>query len=291
MKFPVVLLLFFCAPVFVNAQEQFSVYFDTNRHDLKPVEHDRLGKWISDNPEVKIVAINGYTDEDGSTGHNDTLAQKRVNAIHDMVKGKIRIRGDFKKRSFGELHKHSANKAENRKATIYYLLEKDIARENEILGSKPSAEKRVVTYPETITVNNADGSKSEYKLNVEFMTRMTNAKTGEKLTIANLNFVINTFAIVADSRSKLYELLLVLQRNPNLRIDIQGHLCCSPKDHTDLSTKRAKAIYSFLLNNGIDKTRLSYKGFGTNNPLHAIPEKNEEERAANRRVEIEIVGN
>lgn len=291
MKVIAVVFLMCCAPFFVQAQEQFSVYFDTNKHDLKPVENDRLVKWMADNPEVKIVAINGYTDEDGTAGHNDSLAQRRVNAIHEMVKGKIRIRGDFKKRSFGELHKHSKNKAENRKATIYYLLEKDIPRENEILGTKTVITKRTVSYPESIKVENQDGTTSEYKLNVEFMTQMTNAKTGEKLTIANLNFVINTFAIVADSRSKLYELLLVLQRNPDLKIDIQGHLCCSPKDHTDLSTKRAKAIYSFLLHNGIEKQRLSYKGFGTANPLFAIPEQNEEERAANRRVEIEIIAN
>jgi flagellar motor protein MotB len=64
-----------------------------------------------------------------------------------------------------------------------------------------------------------------------------------------------------------------------------------PVDRTDLSTQRAKAIYNFLLNHDIQKDRLSYKGFGSSQPIFALPEKDEQERAANRRVEILIVEN
>lgn len=93
------------------------------------------------------------------------------------------------------------------------------------------------------------------------------------------------------SRGKLYELLLVLQSNPQLKIEIQGHLCCMPVDRLDLSTQRAKAVYNFLVSNQIYPARLSYKGFGSSQPLFPLPEKNEEQRAANRRVEILIVSN
>lgn len=293
---PRILLFFLFFPLFsANAQEQFSVFFESNKHELKKVESEKLNGWIAMHPAVKIVAIDGYTDEDGSTGHNDSLAQRRVNHVLRLVSGKIKIREDFRTRSFGELHEHSKNKAENRKVTIFFIEAKDLMREDEILGIKPEispvAQKRVVTYPERITVDNPDGSTTQYTLDVDFMRQMTNAKAGEKLTISNLNFVINTFAIVAESRSKLYELLLVLQRNPNLKIEIHGHLCCSPKDRLDLSTQRAKAIYQFLVLHEIDKSRLSYKGFGSTEPIYALPEKSEEERAANRRVEIQIVAN
>ena len=121
------------------------------------------------------------------------------------------------------------------------------------------------------------------------MKKVGEAKSGEKIKIENLNFVINTFAVVNESRGKLYELLLVLQKNPSLKIEIQGHLCCMPTDRVDLSTQRAKALYNFLLNQNISKDRLSYKGFGSSQPLYALPEKDEQERAANRRVEILIV--
>jgi outer membrane protein OmpA-like peptidoglycan-associated protein len=123
------------------------------------------------------------------------------------------------------------------------------------------------------------------------MKLLNDAKPGEKLKLENLNFVLNTYAIVNESRGKLYELLMVMQKNSKLKINIEGHLCCILVDKMDLSTQRAKSVYKFLEINGIDKTRMSYKGFGSTIPLFPIPEKTEDERAANRRVEIEVIEN
>lgn len=280
-----------------SAQEKFTVYFDSNKWDLKKTELTRLQEWIAFHANDKIVAINGYTDEDGTTGFNDTLAAKRVTAIYKLISGKVKIREDFQTRSYGEQHDQSANKAENRRVSIYYILSKDLAREDEILGikvklePKPETPRAPVMYPKNIVLEGPGGSKKEYVLNQEFMKQVGEAKAGEKLKIDNLNFVINTFAVVNESRPKLYELLIVMERNPQLKIEIQGHLCCMPTDKQDLSTQRAKAVYNFLIKNGIDKSRLSYKGFGSSQPVFPIPEKDEPERAANRRVEVAIVAN
>ena len=279
----------------INGQEQFTVYFDSNKFDLTTKENQSLNNWISENKNNKIVAIHGFTDEVGTTGFNDTLAQKRVDFIFQNVKNQIKIREDFKTRSFGESFNQSVNKAENRKVTIFYILEKDLPREDEILGIKKVIKeeqpKTEIVYPEKLVFENPNGTKSEFKLDRVFMKTMGEAKPGEKLKIENLNFIINTFAVVNESRGKMYELLLVLQKNPQLKIEIQGHLCCMPVDRTDLSTQRAKAIYNFLIQNEIDKSRLSYKGFGSTQPIYPLPEKDEKERAANRRVEILIVEN
>jgi flagellar motor protein MotB len=62
-------------------------------------------------------------------------------------------------------------------------------------------------------------------------------------------------------------------------------------DPRDLSTKRAKQVMEFLNKNGIEKNRLSFEGLGTTKPINPLPEKNEAERAENRRVEIMIVEN
>jgi len=285
-----IFFLFVYAAAF--SQEQFSVFFDSNKYDLKKSENDKFRDWIKTHSDVKIVAINGYTDEDGTTGFNDTLAQKRVGFVFSQINGKVKIREDFKTRSFGELHNLSKNKAENRKVSVFYIEGKDLAREDEILGIKKVAEEKpIVSYPSQVFIENPNGTKTEYKLDVNFMRKIADAKVGDKLKIDNLNFVINTFAIVNESRGKLYELLTVLRRNPNLKIQIQGHLCCMPTDRTDLSTQRAKAIFNFLVTNKIEKSRLSYKGFGSTEPIFPLPEKDESERAANRRVEIAIVAN
>ncbi len=280
-----------------SAQEQFSVFFDSNKSELKKTEADKLHAWTVAHQQDKVVAINGYTDEVGTTGFNDTLAQKRVAFVFKNITGKINIREDFKTRSFGEQHQLSKNKAENRKVTIYYILAKDLPRENEILGIKPEPEKptqipkKEIDYPKHIVLENPDGSKMEYDLDVDFMKQVGEANVGEKLKIDNLNFVINTFAVVSESRKKLYELLIVMEMNPKLKIEIQGHLCCMAVDRQDLSTQRAKAVSQFLIKNGIAKERLSYKGFGSAQPIYPLPEKDEPQRAANRRVEIAIVSN
>lgn len=295
MKNTALYIFFLFFSLVAQAQEEFSVYFDSNKYELKKQENERLQNFINTNKEVKIVAINGYTDEDGTTAFNDTLAQKRVNFIYGIINGKLKIRDDFKTRSFGERHRQSKIKSENRKVTIYFLLAKDLPRENEILGIKEEPvvkkQREMPEYPQKMTLQNPNGTTSELVFDVAFMEKLTVAKPGEKIKLENLNFQLNTFAITNDSRPKMYELLEVMKRNPQMKIQIQGHICCMQNDKQDLSTKRAKAIARFLEMNGIDKDRVTYKGFGVTEPLFAIPEKSEEERAANRRVEIEIIEN
>jgi outer membrane protein OmpA-like peptidoglycan-associated protein len=82
------------------------------------------------------------------------------------------------------------------------------------------------------------------------------------------------------------ELLLVMMNNENLKIEIHGHICCFTVDTENLSFKRAQAVYDYLVKNGIAIDRLSFKGFGSTMPIYPLPEKSEEERVANRRVEI-----
>lgn len=275
MKTFLALFLFLTAAFNASAQESFVVYFESNKHEPNKKEMLRLESWMQQNATSKIVAINGFTDEDGTTAYNDTLAQKRVSFIYDLVKEKVKTRDDFKTRSFGESHKQSKIKAENRKVTIHYIEAKDLSRENEILGIKPVTEVKRVELP----------------LDASLTMRVENARVGDKLKLENLNFYENTFAILPESRPKMFELLEIMKKNPKLKIQIQGHICCMPNDRADLSTKRAKAIRMFLEAHGIDKSRATFKGFGSTQPINPLPEKNEEERAANRRVEIEIIEN
>ncbi|MNK06514.1 Photosystem I chlorophyll a apoprotein A2 [compost metagenome] len=291
-----VLIFSFFFSITMQAQEQFSVFFETNRYDLKKSESERLSAWLAENPGSKILAINGYTDEDGSIGLNDTLAQRRVSQVFKLIENKVKIREDFKTRSFGKLHKQSPVKAENRKVVIYYLQEKDLSKENEILGLTETKKPEVkpagpVVYPDKVVVQRPDGKTEEIVLDVAFMKRVGEAKAGEKLKIDNLNFYENTFAVMPDSRPKLYELLETMKLHPKLKIKLQGHVCCMKADRKDLSTQRAKAVMMFLNQNGIEKIRLSFQGFGVSQPVYPIPEKTPEEREANRRVEVLVVEN
>lgn len=97
--------------------------------------------------------------------------------------------------------------------------------------------------------------------------------------------------VLPSSRPILGELLKIMQDNPLLKIDIQGHICCQKVEENQISLKRAMAVYNYLVRNGVNKSRLSYQSFGSSRPVHPLPEKSEAEKVANRRVEIEIIEN
>lgn len=117
-------------------------------------------------------------------------------------------------------------------------------------------------------------------------------KVGDKLRLKNLNFYNRSGRVVESSIPILDELLKVMQDNPKLRIQIQGHICCQlGTDQENIGGIRARAVYDFLVSNEIDRSRLSYKSFGSSVPLYPIPEKSEWEKDQNRRVEILILQN
>jgi outer membrane protein OmpA-like peptidoglycan-associated protein len=275
-------VLFFAVLFLAKAQEQFVVYFDNNKFELNKTEQAKFDKWILENKTSKILSITGSTDEVGSSGFNDTLSQKRVNSIYSKVNGKIKIREDFKSISLGEKGATSPNKAENRKAIIHYILEKDLARENEILGIKPKVvvEEEIIPIEEE-TMNFPDGATLEDK--IELSTK------GTLIRLEDINFHVNTFAIIPSSKKSIDELIYVLKKYPKLKIEIQGHICCVNKDARNLSLDRARQVKRILMSEGIDDKRLKVKGFGVSKPKFAIPEKSEFEAARNRRVEIMIL--
>ena len=80
-------------------------------------------------------------------------------------------------------------------------------------------------------------------------------------------------------------LVELLEKNPNWTLLVRGHVCCGPA--FKISKKRACKAYKVLIEYGIDKNRLTYKGFSDTKPL-AFPEKTKEDARINRRVDFVI---
>lgn len=80
--------------------------------------------------------------------------------------------------------------------------------------------------------------------------------------------------------------IVTLLQNTTLRVDIKGHTdnIGSEEYNLDLSQKRAKAVYDYLVKHGIDKERLTYEGFGFSEPV--ADNDTDEGRRQNRRVEF-----
>ena len=240
-------------------QNKFTVYFDTDSDQLKLSELMRLDK-ILKNRNLKFTKVIGYCDYRASNGYNDTLAFNRAKFVYHIIE-KVTNQKQIEIESKGENFQQDSNLALNRKVEIYY--EESIPKVVEVESSKLNLANQVST-----------------------------AKVGDKLVLKNLYFYNRSGIFVPESRTILEELLKIMLANPNLKIEIQGHICCQKgTDVEDTAKVRALAVYNYLINNGINKNRLSYISFGSTKPIHIIPENNEEERNENRRVEIQIVAN
>lgn len=116
-------------------------------------------------------------------------------------------------------------------------------------------------------------------------------KVGDKITLQNLNFERGGHELLPKSEPVLKKLLKIMEDHPDLKIQIQGHICCLSDDSNEVSSARAELVYNYLRDNCIDEERISYKDFGGTKPIYPMPEKNKKQREKNRRVEIEIIEN
>ncbi len=112
---------------------------------------------------------------------------------------------------------------------------------------------------------------------------------GENVVLKNIFFDVNKFELKAESNSELQKLKAFLKSNTTIRIEVSGHTDSTgdPKLNQILSENRAKAVYSFLIKEGISAERLTYKGYGKSKPIAS--NDNEEGRAQNRRTEFTIL--
>ena len=117
---------------------------------------------------------------------------------------------------------------------------------------------------------------------------MKKLMVGETVVLKNVFFETNKYNLKEESRVELIKLRDFLANNPSVAIEISGHTdnIGNDADNLLLSERRAEAIYNFLIENGVEASRISYKGFGESQPIDT--NDTEEGRANNRRSEFKI---
>lgn len=91
------------------------------------------------------------------------------------------------------------------------------------------------------------------------------------------------------SYDDLNTLIEYLKNNPSLKVRINGHTdnVGSDQQNLMLSKKRARFVANKVIEKGIRKTRVKWKGFGESSPI--ADNNHAKGRLKNRRVEIEII--
>jgi OOP family OmpA-OmpF porin len=117
------------------------------------------------------------------------------------------------------------------------------------------------------------------------------------VVIPNLGYEFNSSKLTPEAKTILDTIVFkMLTQNPDLIVELATHTDSKGADdyNMKLSQKRAESVVAYLTEKGIDKTRLTAKGYGETMPIaqnqNADGSDNPEGRQLNRRTEIKIVG-
>jgi len=112
---------------------------------------------------------------------------------------------------------------------------------------------------------------------------------GKIIQLKNIFFDTDKSELLPRSYVELKKLLNLMQDYPNMVIEIRGHTDSQGESDYNiyLSRKRAKAVVEYLNDNGVNRTRTRYKGFGNTQPIAS--NDTETGRQLNRRVEFLII--
>lgn len=274
-------------------QDTAAVYFPFDRFQITAEARAVLDGFIGAFREGRIrgpLVIYGFTDSRGSHAYNDLLSRRRSFAVHEYLlnngipKTEVDVIRGFGKRAPVNANSTPEERQLNRRVDLIYH---NVPQPQVPVTETEPPAAPVQEAPPTDTVRS-------FSKNV-----IDSVKEGETLRLKNIHFLNARHTFLRESMPALYELLEVMKNNPTLVIEIQGHICChigDPQDAPDfdanneprLSTNRARAVYDFLVENGIDPKRMTYRGFAGTVPL-VNPELTDADRTLNRRVEIKII--
>jgi outer membrane protein OmpA-like peptidoglycan-associated protein len=263
-------------------KDTLRVYFPFDESVLTPEAQATLDSFVTryrGQETAAALAIRGHCDAMGSHAYNEVLSQRRTRTVHDyllnkgLTKTAVAVVEGFGERLPLNGNSTPEERRRNRRVEIIWDREGTAA-------TPPSEAPRSDSTP------------------VFTREAIDTVKEGSTLRLRNINFYGGRHTFLPQATPALNELLEVMRAYPTMVIEIQGHICCRygwEEDGMDydagdmnLSHNRARAVYYFLAENGIDKRRMTYRGFKGTRPL-IWPEETEADRTLNRRVEIRIV--
>ncbi len=114
---------------------------------------------------------------------------------------------------------------------------------------------------------------------------------GTTIQLKSVLFERGTSDIIESSYAELDRVVNMLKKNENVEIELAGHTdnTGSSRLNIKLSQERADAIQTYLVENGVEVSRLKSKGYGGAKPIAS--NRSEATRQLNRRVEFTIIKN
>lgn len=115
------------------------------------------------------------------------------------------------------------------------------------------------------------------------------SNSGAKAVLNNIFFDFDKYELKERSLTELNKVIRFLNEKPSVKVEIGGYTDSdgSSAYNKQLSLKRAQSVVSYLVGKGIDKQRLTERGYGAENPIR--PNDSDENKQVNRRIEFKII--
>jgi outer membrane protein OmpA-like peptidoglycan-associated protein len=261
-------------------QDTLHIHFSFDQAALTPEARARLDSFVAaytSDTMHRYLQVRGHTDAVGSLPYNAALSKRRTATVRDyLLAGGIPKAEVVHVEGYGETIPLNDNRT---------ALQRQLNRRVELIWNLKVPQ---IPKPHAPTDSAPEFSKAA----------IDTVKEGSTLRLRNINFYGGRHTFLPQAQPALSELVEVMKAYPSLAIEIQGHICCrygTTEDGMDfdsgdmrLSHNRARAVYDYLIEQGIDKGRMTYRGFAGTTPL-VWPEQTEADRTLNRRVEIKII--
>lgn len=283
-----------------RAGDSLSVYFPLGKAELDAGAIRSIDSMIKARvlKRGEPISIIGYCDYIGGKRKNDSLSYQRAENVMLYLIGK-----DFFLRDIelcigkGKIEREGMDNKDG------YQPDRKVA----IVKKGPELPK---------TAKTKAPPKPEAKPETHQLAEMTKLKVNELVSLNAIYFEPGTHVLIPSSVPQLDSLYEILDDNPKIKVAIEGHICClisspggmprkiSAKDpdgpdtrydvndadsDEPLSHARARSVSEFLINKGIDKKRITYKGLGTTHNEAAM-ENSPEQEQHDRRVDVRIMG-
>ncbi|GMU87209.1 MAG: hypothetical protein AMXMBFR48_24500 [Ignavibacteriales bacterium] len=293
----------------LNDNEEINIY-KTN-----PLNGDSDGDKLGDNGEVKQYKtnpLNADSDSDGLSDGDEVNVYKTnpINAdsdgddLNDFAEVKTYMSSPLEKDTDGDklsdydevmTHKTSPIKADTDgdKLSDYDEVKthKTDPLKTDTDGDSLSDYDEIMTHKTNPLNRDTDGGtvadNEEIKRGSDPLDKNDDVVTvGVALVLEGITFATGKADITPESEATLQKALKTFSLFPEISVEIAGHTDNkgSKASNVKLSQRRADAVRTWLISKGVDKNRVTAKGYGPNKPI--ADNATEEGRAKNRRIEF-----
>ena len=207
-----------------HATDTFKLYFDLGIPTLNAGTEKKIDLLVYNDKIINgsSVMIVGYADFLGSEKHNIDLSMERARNVKNYLV-KYGIDAQYIKLCVGkgEVHRQGIKVKEgyptDRRVDIVVNNNRE-SGEQRVAATKPPKKDSLKNKKPSVPAN---------------FDNMKNLKPGATILLKNVYFPADRHTIKPESKETLEKLYSVLKEYPNLKISIEGHVCCIKSEVTD----------------------------------------------------------